>query len=156
MVRLIKGIPKEERILVFVQFVDLLQKVHECLVEAGVPTAILKGTANQRSTTIEAFQTGGEVKKGEPRVLLLNLRDESAAGANLTAANHAIFLHPLLVGTQQEYLACDTQAVGRVRRYGQKRTVHLYRFAVEDTIDTTIFKARHPDGEALLAATTAK
>jgi len=45
-------------------------------------------------------------------VLLLNLRDESAAGANLTAANHAIFLHPLLVQTQQEYDACDTQAVG--------------------------------------------
>ena len=45
-------------------------------------------------------------------MLLLNLRDESAAGANLTAANHAIFLHPLLVQTQQEYDACDTQAVG--------------------------------------------
>ena len=45
-------------------------------------------------------------------MLLLNLRDESAAGANLTAANHAIFLHPLLVQTQQEYDACDTQAAG--------------------------------------------
>ena len=150
-VRLITGIPKEERILVFVQFVDLLQKVHECLVEAGVPTAILKGTANQRSTTIEAFQTGGEVKKGEPRVLLLNLRDESAAGANLTAANHAIFLHPLLVGTQQEFDACDTQAVGRIRRYGQSRTVRLYRYLVDNSIDTDIFRTRRADADKLIA-----
>ena len=93
------------------------------------------------------------MQKGEPRVLLLNLRDESAAGANLTAANHAIFLHPLLVGTQQEYDACDTQAVGRIRRYGQTRTVRLYRYLVDNSIDSDIFANRRADaGEVLKAA----
>ena len=153
-VRLIKSTPGDERVLVFVQFMDLLVKVHEALTAAGVPTAMLKGTANQRSTIIESFQSKEEVKKGEPRVLLLNLRDESAAGANLTAANHAIFLHPLLVQTQQEYDACDTQAVGRIRRYGQQRTVQLYRFLVDTTIDTDIFlQRRGAEAEALLQAT---
>ena len=153
-VRLIKSTPGDERVLIFVQFMDLLVKVHEALREAGVPTAMLKGTANQRSTIIESFQSKEEVKKGEPRVLLLNLRDESAAGANLTAANHAIFLHPLLVQTQQEYDACDTQAVGRIRRYGQQRTVQLYRFLVDMTIDTDIFlQRRGAEAEALLQAT---
>ena len=102
---------------------------------------------------IEAFQTT-ELKKGAPRVLLLNLRDESAAGANLTAANHAIFVHPLLVGTQQEYTSCDTQAVGRIRRYGQGRTVQLYRFLVANSIDEDIFRNRRDDAPELLSSAT--
>ena len=47
-VRLIKSTPGDERVLVFVQFMDLLVKVHEALAQAGVPTAMLKGTANMR------------------------------------------------------------------------------------------------------------
>ena len=108
-VGLIERIPKDERILIFVQFADLLLKVQEALAVAGVKTSHLHGSALKRSQTIDAFQQG-ELEKGTPRVLLLNLRDESAAGANLTQANHAIFLHPLLVHTQQEYNSCDTQA----------------------------------------------
>ena len=49
-------IPKEERILVFVQFVDLLDKTYEALKAEGVAAARLTGTPNQRSTIIEAFQ----------------------------------------------------------------------------------------------------
>ena len=94
-----------------------------------------------RSKIIETFQKD-KLEKGDPRVLVLNLRDESAAGANLTAANHAIFVHPLLVNSQQEYASCDTQAVGRVRRYGQGRVVQLYRFLVKHSIDEDIFRVR--------------
>ena len=113
---------------------------------------MLVGTPLQRSSIIDNFQQL-ELKAGEPRVLLLNLRDESAAGANLTAASHAIFVHPLLVGSQQEYTSCDTQAVGRVRRYGQSRTVQLYRFLVANSIDEDIFRDRRAaDAEALLAS----
>lgn len=93
-----------------------------------------------------------ENNKGEPRVLLLNLHDESAAGANLTAASHAIFVHPLLVHSQVEYDSCDTQAIGRVRRYGQSRTVNIYRFLVDDSIDTDIFCSRRNDGAQLIDA----
>ena len=57
----------------------------------------------------------------------------------------------LLVGTQQEYSSCDTQAVGRIRRYGQHRKVQLYRFLVSNTIDEEIFKSRRAhDAEELL------
>lgn len=57
------------------------------------------------------------------RVLLLNMGDESASGANLTTASHAFFVHPVLKPTAQEYTACETQAIGRIRRYGQTKTV---------------------------------
>ena len=103
-----------------------------------------------------AFQSGGSLKPGQPRVLLLNLRDESAAGANLTSANHAIFVHPLLVSSQQEYTACDTQAVGRIRRYGQDRKVQLYRFLVTNTIDEEIFRNRRADDAPALLASAAE
>jgi SNF2 family DNA or RNA helicase len=75
-------------------------------------------------------------------VLLLNMRDESASGANLTTANHAIFIHPLLTETQQEYEACETQAVGRVCRYGQERDVTIWRFLVTESMDTAIYQQR--------------
>ena len=127
-------------------------QVHEALTAEHVKVAKLTGTPNQRSAIIEAFQEA-ERKPNEPRVLILNLRDESAAGANLTQASHAIFVHPLLVSSQQEYTACDTQAVGRIRRYGQSRTVQIYRFLVANSIDEDIFKARRADeAPALLAA----
>ena len=150
-IKLVKSIPTEERVLIFVQFPDLLAKVAEALKEHKLPAAQLTGTPNQRSSIIDCFQQP-TLKPGEPRVLLLNLRDESAAGANLTAASHALFVHPLLVNSQQEYSSCDTQAVGRVRRYGQSRTVQLYRFLVANSIDEDIFRQRRAeDAEELLA-----
>jgi SNF2 family DNA or RNA helicase len=65
--------------------------VADALKEQKVAAVMLVGTPLQRSSIIDNFQQL-ELKAGEPRVLLLNLRDESAAGANLTAASHAIFV----------------------------------------------------------------
>merc|ERR1712205_133429 len=78
----------------------------------------------------------------DARVLLLLSRDESASGANLTTANHAIFVHPLLTTSQYEYEASETQAIGRIRRYGQTRLVKVWRFLVKDSIDAEVFKQR--------------
>jgi hypothetical protein len=61
---------------------------------------------------------------------------------NLTNANHAIFLSPLLAVSKQAYDARETQAIGRVRRYGQVKLVHIYRFLTMDSVDETIFKER--------------
>ena len=43
------------------------------------------------------------------QVLLLTMDDESSSGVNLTTANHAIFVHPLLAIGQQQYDAYETQ-----------------------------------------------
>jgi SNF2 family DNA or RNA helicase len=70
---------------------------------------------------------------------------ETAAGANLTMANHAIFLSPLLATSDHQYKAAETQAIGRIRRYGQSKTIHIWRLVAEDTIDTEIYRKRgHP------------
>lgn len=61
---------------------------------------------------------------------------------NLTNANHIIFLSPLLVPNQYQYDSATTQAIGRARRYGQRKTVHIYRFLSLKTIDVDIIEER--------------
>jgi SNF2 family DNA or RNA helicase len=132
-------VPKNERVLIFVQFPDLMKKVAEALTANKVKFLEIKGTAIQKSKNLEIFQNNGP-----ERVLLLNVMDESASGANLTGANHAVFISPLLADSQEQYDACETQAIGRLRRYGQIQHVHIYRFLTADTIDMEIFEQRRP------------
>ncbi|KAI0333863.1 hypothetical protein GY45DRAFT_1432004 [Cubamyces sp. BRFM 1775] len=132
-----KTIPKEERVLIFVQFPDLTAKVAEALRSYRIPFLEIKGSASQKSKNLEKFQNDSE-----ERVLLLNVMDESASGANLTSANHAIFISPLLAPTQEIYDACETQAIGRLRRYGQLKHVKIWRFLSLDTIDVEIYQQR--------------
>ncbi|KAF8216612.1 hypothetical protein K438DRAFT_1658017 [Mycena galopus ATCC 62051] len=132
-----KTVPKDERVLIFVQFPDLMKKVAEALKDNGVKFLEIKGSASAKSKALESFQ-----QDSKERVLLLNLMDESASGANLTSANHAIFLSPLLAPSQEIYEACMTQAVGRLVRYGQVKHVNIWRFVTKDTIDEEVYAAR--------------
>ena len=61
-------------------------------------------------------------------------------------ANHAIFISPLLSKNQFEYTQAETQAIGRIRRFGQVKTANIYRFVTRNTIDEEIYKTR---GQAL-------
>lgn len=108
---------------------------------ADIRTLKLKGSVHQQTGALDEFQKE-ELGKDDARVLLLLSRDESASGANLTSANHAIFVHPLLTATQYEYVASETQAIGRIRRYGQTKVVKVWRFIVRDSIDAEIVKQR--------------
>ncbi|KAH7343761.1 hypothetical protein B0J17DRAFT_713921 [Rhizoctonia solani] len=131
-------IPDEERVLVFVQFPDLMKKVAAALSDRKIPFVQIQGTANAKSKALDSFQK----PDSKDRVLLLNVMDESASGANLTIANHAIFLSPLLTSSPHIYEAAETQAIGRVRRYGQTNRVHVWRFLTRDSIDTEIYEDR--------------
>lgn len=102
LVSLIEQTPKDDRVLVFVQFDDLFEKVHEALVRYEVPTEILQGTANQQSKTLTAFQ---KKKADGAKVLLLRATDSSSSGANLTMANWAFFVSPLLTDSKAHYKA---------------------------------------------------
>ncbi|KAJ7255504.1 hypothetical protein B0H12DRAFT_1113809 [Mycena haematopus] len=135
-----KKIPKDERVLIFVQFPDLMKKVAEALKDNGVKFLEIKGSASAKSKSLESFQ-----QDSKERVLLLNLMDESASGANLTSANHAIFLSPLLAPSQEIYEACMTQAVGRLVRFGQVKHVNIWRFRTKDTIDEDVYAKREPE-----------
>ncbi|KAG9090321.1 hypothetical protein FS749_000647, partial [Ceratobasidium sp. UAMH 11750] len=92
-------IPKKERVLIFVQFPDLMKKVAAALTASGMKFLQIQGTANAKSKALDSFQK----ENSSDRILLLNVMDESASGANLTTANHAIFLSPLLTTSPHIY-----------------------------------------------------
>ncbi|WVR03552.1 hypothetical protein IAU60_000544 [Kwoniella sp. DSM 27419] len=140
LVDLIHTIPRNERVLVFLQWEDLAGKVSEAMKAAGIAHVTLTGSVKARANTLNEFQT--EAKGSSARVLLLKMNDASAAGSNLTTANHAIFLGPLLTPSLLNYRAVETQAIGRVRRYGQSRKVHIHRLLALDTKDVEIFEDR--------------
>ena len=130
-----------ERALIFTQFEDLEDEVAKALKSANILVLQLKGNARQRSTVVQKFQKE-TLDKNDERVLLLNVGHESAAGMNLTTANHCFFVHPLLVATQYCYTQWETQAIGRIRRYGQQRKCHIYRLIAQDTIEKRILDER--------------
>ncbi|KAF3914918.1 hypothetical protein ABW20_dc0107988 [Dactylellina cionopaga] len=130
-------IPLEERVLVFVQFPDLLKKVGSVLQDADITVTRLAGSSRSKAADLTIFQS-----ENSTRVLLLEVMGETAAGANLTMANHVVFLSPLLTVNEQQYQAAETQAIGRARRYGQKKTVHIWRLVAKETIDYKIYSER--------------
>lgn len=79
--------------------------------------------------------------------------------SNLTVANHIIFVSPFYASgsdAQYTYDAARTQAIGRARRYLQKKKVYIYDFLAMNTVDVDIFELRsskivnsveRPDGE---------
>jgi SNF2 family DNA or RNA helicase len=127
----------KDRLIVFCQFDDLIAKVMDALKDAAVDVLTLTGTVTQMVKAVSVFQKE-KPSKSDPRVLLLKMDDEQSAGLNLTGLNHAIFVHPLLANSQVEYDAYETQAIGRIRRYGQSKTVHVWRYFANHTIDTDI------------------
>jgi len=138
LVDLIHSIPSNERVLVFLQWEDLAHKISEALDDGNIKHVTLSGTVTKRANTLDLFQHGDDTA----RVLLLKMNDASAAGSNLTTANHAIFLGPLFTPTLYNYRAVETQAIGRVRRYGQSKKVHVHRLLAVDTIDMAMFNTR--------------
>lgn len=142
MVALIRSIPKGERILIFVQFNDLLEKIRSALRAARIGTIIIEGTAKKQSDLLTRFQNLND--DDDEQVLVLNVAAASASGANLTLANHVIFVHPVHYPEAQHdrFIATETQAIGRIRRYGQKRACHIYRLLTQNSVDETIMIER--------------
>ncbi|GAA6033422.1 hypothetical protein JCM8097_006743 [Rhodosporidiobolus ruineniae] len=146
LITLIKQTPKDDKVLVFVQFEDLYHKVHEALSVYGIATATITGTAAQKSKVLDQFQNPNA--KTKHKVMLLLATDSSSSGANLTIANHAFFVSPLLTDTKSKYKALATQATGRIVRYGQSKTAHIYHLLVHGTLDMKTYGERNDLGES--------
>lgn len=119
------------RVLLFCQSDPLRSKLQLALKQARIPFGQLEGTPQQMH---EAMQNFRRAKAQQARVLVLAL-DERCAGANLTAANHVFFAHPLLQSGSRSPSDIETQAIGRARRFGQNRTVNVWRFLTKMTVD---------------------
>ncbi|KAF9883832.1 hypothetical protein FE257_002769 [Aspergillus nanangensis] len=155
LVGIIHAVAAEERALLFIQYPELMEIASKALDLAGIKHTMISSADRKSIQKIERFQKNSF---GEDKVLILNLGSEMAAGLNLQCANHVIFISPMLAQTQYDYDSAMTQAIGRCRRYGQTRHVHVYHILAKATIDVNIFQDHRDkvlverDGEAILVS----
>lgn len=114
------------KVLVFSQFVSMLEIIRERLEEENRPYSYLTGQTKNRQEVIEDFQTSAD-----PKVFLLSLK-AGGSGLNLTAASYVVLYDPWWNP------AVETQAIDRCHRIGQESKVIAYRLLVKDSIEEKI------------------
>lgn len=136
LIQLIRNIEmNKERVLLFIQDQNVIKKVELAFKRYNITFRRLIITGSAKVLT--------DFKKSTDTVLILNIGISSAAGANSTCANHVIFLAPYLTrgsAAKAKYQSAMEQAIGRARRYGQKKEVHVYHFLYQHTFDVDLFE----------------
>ncbi|MCJ1310849.1 hypothetical protein MMC25_004516 [Agyrium rufum] len=140
-VRLVKHeIPEDDQVILFAQYDVVLNQLKELFKLNGItaePETQKEAKTPDAGNFIKKFQTDKRVK-----VLLLNSSTESCAGSNLKNANHIIFVSPFHATSADQFMASETQCIGRACRFGQKKEVYCCRFAVARTIEVDILQMR--------------
>jgi SNF2 family DNA or RNA helicase len=113
------------KILVFSQFVSMLNLIEQELKAFNVPYTKLTGQTRKRDEAIHAFQ------EGEVPVFLISLK-AGGVGLNLTAADTVIHYDPWWNP------AVEKQATDRAYRIGQEKPVFVYKLLTEDTVEEKI------------------
>ncbi len=129
MERLDDVVAEGHRALVFSQFTTFLQKAADRLDAAQVAYEYLDGSTLRRAEVIERFRSG------DAPVFLISLK-AGGFGLNLTEADYVFLLDPWWNP------ASEAQAVDRVHRIGQTRSVNVYRLVAEGTIEEKVMALR--------------
>lgn len=113
------------RVLVFSQFVQLLQGVVPLLISNQWDYCYLDGSTRKRAEVVERFQ------EGTAPVFLISLK-AGGVGLNLTGADTVIHLDPWWNP------AVEAQATDRAHRIGQKKVVTSYKLITKGTVEEKI------------------
>ncbi len=114
------------KILVFSQFVGMLQLVKERLEKEEILFEYLDGQTKNREEKVNNFQNNPEI-----RVFLISLK-AGGTGLNLTEADYVYLIDPWWNP------AVESQAIDRCYRIGQDKKVMAYRMICKDTIEEKI------------------
>ncbi len=114
------------RVLVFSQFVKMLNLMHEDLKKAGIPFLQLDGSSKNRDTLVAKFQQSDAYP-----VFLISLK-AGGTGINLTAADYVIHYDPWWNP------AVESQATDRAYRIGQKNHLFVYKLITRNSIEEKI------------------
>jgi hypothetical protein len=115
-----------QKVLVFSQFVTLLDLLRPELEHRGWPVFYLSGQTENRGELVRQFQTA----EG-PAVFLISLK-AGGFGLNLTAASYVVLFDPWWNP------AVENQAIDRTHRIGQASKVIAYRLLIKDSIEEKI------------------
>lgn len=123
-------ISEGHRVLLFSQFVDMLDLVKDWLEREAIPYEYLTGKTKDRQGAVERFNNHSSIP-----IFLVSLK-AGGTGLNLTGADYVIHYDPWWNP------AVEDQATDRAYRIGQKKKVFVYRLITKNTVEEKIQKLK--------------
>lgn len=130
---LMKIISTRNKVVVYSQFNTVLESYSKCI-HSSIITG--RSSRSQRNKNIEKFKTG------ETKVFFLSTKIADV-GINLTEGDTLVFLEPGLESSVEK------QALGRLKRIGQDKIIHVYNMTTKNTIEERIKRERIVYDEAI-------
>jgi len=121
-------ISEDHKVLIFSQFVQMLQIIRRNFDAKGIAYSYLDGSTKDRQKAVDDFQTREDI-----RIFLISLK-AGGTGLNLTAADYVIHYDPWWNP------AVEMQATDRAHRIGQTRQVFVYKLITKDSVEEKIVK----------------
>jgi SNF2 family DNA or RNA helicase len=115
-----------QKVLVFSQFVEMLDLLRAPIKERGWPSFYLVGSTENRGELVQQFQSAAG-----PAIFLISLK-AGGFGLNLTAASYVVLFDPWWNP------AVENQAIDRTHRIGQVNKVIAYRLLIKNSIEEKI------------------
>jgi len=126
-----------QKVLVFSQFVQMLQILQKECLARNIRTHILTGQTKDRQQVVSDFQ-----KETGACVFLLSLR-AAGTGLNLTNASYVVLYDPWWNP------AVEAQAIDRSHRIGQTQTVNAYRLIAPGTVEEKIWELQQSKAKTI-------
>lgn len=123
-------ISEGHRVLLFSQFVDMLDIVKAWLEREGIEYEYLTGKTKDRQGAVERFNSSNKIP-----IFLISLK-AGGTGLNLTGADYVIHYDPWWNP------AVEDQATDRAYRIGQTKKVFVYRLITKNTVEEKIQKLK--------------
>jgi non-specific serine/threonine protein kinase len=121
-------IDEGHKVLVFSQFVQMLQIIRSWLQISDTPFCYLDGASKDRFEQVEQFNANPDIP-----IFLISLK-AGGTGLNLTSADYVIHYDPWWNP------AVESQATDRTHRIGQTRKVFSYKMICQNTVEEKILK----------------
>jgi SNF2 family DNA or RNA helicase len=126
-----------QKVLVFSQFVQMLQILEKECHARNIATHMLTGQTKDRQQVVNDFQ-----KDTGASVFLLSLR-AAGTGLNLTNASYVVLYDPWWNP------AVEAQAIDRSHRIGQTQTVNAYRLIAPGTVEEKIWELQQGKAQTI-------
>lgn len=116
------------KVLVFSQFVQMLQIIRQWLDFSQIPFCYLDGASKDRFDQVDRFNQSSDIP-----IFLISLK-AGGTGLNLTSADYVIHYDPWWNP------AVESQATDRTHRIGQTRQVFSYKLICQNTVEEKILQ----------------
>jgi superfamily II DNA or RNA helicase len=126
-----------QKVLVFSQFVQMLELLEKECKARNIHTHVLTGQTKDRQSVVNDFQ-----KESGACVFLLSLR-AAGTGLNLTNASYVVLYDPWWNP------AVEAQAIDRSHRIGQTNTVNAYRLIAPGTVEEKIWELQQSKAKTI-------